>query len=138
MKKVLSIVCLLALVATCLFAFASCGAPNEDPAEAKKALEDNEYTIMNNIELAGVATAYFAANVVDIETSVGASKGEDSVVIFYFKDEAKAESAFADFEKAVENARKLAEGQGKEFNMEYDISGKMIWIGTPDAISDAK
>lgn len=44
MKKTISIVCLLALAVSCLFVFASCGAPNSNPDEALAALKENGIT----------------------------------------------------------------------------------------------
>ena len=124
MKKVLSLICLLALVATCLVAFASCGAPNEDPAEAAKALEDAGYQVAN-LTKDGVG-------------AVSAVKGEDKVTIQYFATEEEAEKAYEAFEAELEALEKAAEELGEEVNLEIGISGKMVWAGTPDAIDAAK
>ena len=152
MKKVLSLVCLLALVATCLFAFASCGSPNEDPAEAKKALEGNGYTVNYAVNDDGVGKLY-------------ASKGEKDdaqyITIQWFATEEEAEAEYKKleeqveaFEKSIEELEKqLSEAEGtvaeelekqleeaeKELDdANYGISGKMIWSGTSQAVSDAK
>ena len=124
MKKVLSLVCVLAMVATCLFVFASCGAtPNEDPAEAEKALKEAEYNVTNlTKDGVGVLTA---------------TKGEDTVTIQYCADEAAAEKAYEQLETLYEAAEKIADELGEDVGYEIGISGKMVWSGTPDAISAA-
>lgn len=124
MKKVLSLVCLLALVATCLVAFASCGAPNEDPAEAAKALEAAGYKVAN-LTKDGVGT-------------VSAMKDKDMVTITYFATEEEAETAYEALEKELEALEELADAAGEDVNYEIGISGKMVWAGTPDAIDAAK
>ena len=136
MKKVLSLVCLLALVATCLFAFASCGAPNEDPAEAKKALEDNGYTV-EMTEHEGV-------------TYLTAISETDIISIKYYATEEAAEAAY---KKAEEEMKKYEEASDADkatmdgyigiegvtyADLEYGMSGKMVWSGTSQAVSDAK
>lgn len=125
MKKVLSLVCLLAIVATCLFAFASCGAtPNADPAEAKKALEAAEYKVLD-MTTDGVGV-------------LSASKGEEVVTITYCASEEDAEKAYEALEKELEALEEAAAELGEEVNYEIGISGKMVWAGTPDAIAAAE
>lgn len=137
MKKTISIVCLLALAVSCLFVFASCGAPNSDPNEALAALKENGITwaakdttiVPIGLKLAGVEG-------VDCVVS-GTGKIDDKyahVTIVYFKD---SDSAKAAWEKTKEYAESKKDKEA-ESDWVCDKSGKMIYWGTEDAIKAAK
>ena len=136
MKKVLSLVCLSALLATFLFAFVSCGVPNEDPMKAKEALEENGFVVKMSEE--------------DGIIYLDAKSETDAISIQYFATEMAAQDGY-ERAKAVLNkyyssdeAYKLA--MDKKIGVEgltYDdfecgILGMMVWMGTSAAISAAK
>ena len=119
MKKVLSLVCLLAIVASCLFVFASCGGgtPNADGKQALKNLEAAGYRItVSSINDDGVG-----------RISAISEDLEDAIQIYYAATEADAQSAY-DSLAAQENGE----------DVEIGISGKMVWAGTSGAISATK
>ena len=80
MKKVLSLVCLSALLATFLFAFVSCGVPNEDPMKAKEALEENGFVVKMSEE--------------DGIIYLDAKSETDAISIQYFATEMAAEDGY--------------------------------------------
>ena len=119
MKKVLSIVCLLAIVASCLFVFASCGGgatPNADMATAKASLEAAGYTVYENNNV------------------LIASNGSEYAEITYCTNESEAETKYQQ-NKSLYDALELAEQYGGgENTKECGKSGTVTWLGTPAAI----
>lgn len=118
MKKVLSLICVLALAVSCLFALTSCfgATPNADPEAAKASLESAGYTV------------YL------IGDKLTATKGEDAITIDYCATEEAAQAIYDGYVAMEELAKELGEDMGGD----YGISGKMVWVGTSDAISAAK
>ena len=98
MKKVLSIVCLLALTVACLFTMVSCGAPNSDPDEALAALKENGkyvecfYIIERLPNKKSEIEGNFNALCDDVASSIVAEKMEDvrSSLTFEENDFAKS------------------------------------------------
>ena len=147
MKKILSILLVLAMATSCIFMFASCGGggkPNSDPEKAKEALEDADYTVTTSkamfagVEgLEDVVMAYKTD--VDLDDIKDPEDLEDIkmevVMILYFEDEDAAKDAFKDIKG--EMADGLAEQYGVD-DFECKQSGKMVWVGTPAAIKAAK
>lgn len=138
MKKVLSIVCLLALTVACLFTMVSCGAPNSDPDKALAALKENgvnwagkdTVAIPLTLKLAGIEN-------VDCVVS-GTGKIEEKyahVTIIYFKDSESANNAW---EKVKEKANEAKKDADEDSEWVCDKSGKMIYYGTKSAIDAAK
>ena len=138
MKKVLSIVCLLALTIACLFTMVSCGAPNSDPDKALAALKENginwagkdTVAIPLTLKLAGIEN-------VDCVVS-GTGKIEDKyahVTIIYFTDSDSAKNAW---EKVEERANAAKDDADEDSEWVCDKSGKMIYYGTKNAIDAAK
>ena len=137
MKRTISIVCLLALAVSCLFVFASCGAPNSNPDEALAALKENGITwaakdttiIPIGLKLAGVD---------DVDCVVsGTGKIDDKyahITIVYFEESDDAEAAW---EKTKEYAESKKDKEA-ESDWVCEKSGKMIYWGTKDAIKAAK
>ena len=124
MKKVLSLVCLLAIVASCLFVFASCGGatPNSDIAKAEEALKAAGYTVNK------VGTSKLMAN-----------KGQDSVIIDYCDTEAAAQAIYDSYVAADEAQKELADAMGVDYESgAYGISGTMVWAGTDAAVKAAQ
>ena len=124
MKKVLSLVCLLAIVASCLFVFASCGGatPNSDIAKAEEALKAAGYTVNK------------AGN------RLTANKDQDRVVIDYCDTEAAAQAIYDGYKAAEDAQKQLADAMGVDYESEgaYGMSGTMVWVGTDAAIKAAQ
>lgn len=151
MKKILSLMMVLALAVSCMFVFASCGGggatPNEDPEEAKDALKDADYEVemiegealeyafdYDGLE-AVVAGVKMDADIEDIEDLEDLEDMKiEAVTIFYFEDEDAAKDAFEDIE---DEAGDSAEEMGIE-DYVCKQSGKMVWIGTKAAVKAAK
>ncbi len=130
MKKNILKITALALLAVMLCAMlVACGAPNKDPEKAKEALEDAGYTvILNDGGLLGDHLLPDGA-----EATLTAMKGDDEYIsIVYYEDKDALKDAWED---AKEDAEKLKE---KYENIVYKKSGMMIFIGTEQAVKDAK
>ena len=138
MKKVLSIVCLLALTVACLFTMVSCGGPNSDPDEALAALKENGVTwaakdtklIPGLLKMAGI-------DGVDCVVSGTGEIDEEfaQITIIYFND---ADAAKAEWEDVKKYAEEEKADEAEESNWVCDKSGKMIYYGTKNAIDAAK
>lgn len=165
MKKILSLLIVLALAASCMFVFASCGGsakPNSDYEKAAEALEDAGYEVEvdDEDEDCIVIMAYNEDNMMD------------AIEIRYYADEDDADDAFeeleeelADAEEQIEEAKKMieeAEEMAEELGIDVDEyldslkemgidadsiddieykcgqDGTMVWMGTPAAIKAAK
>ena len=115
----------LALVAVMACAvLVSCGAPNSDPKKAKEALEDAGYIVVL------VDSAILLPD--GVKASLTAYKDGEYLVVTYYDDK-----------DVLNDAWDKAEDEAKELEEEYeDIvckkSGKMIFIGTKQAVKDAK
>ena len=131
MKKVISLVCLLAMVATCLFVFASCGAtPNSDPAKAEEALKAAGYTCVDS--KLGASMLVGAEPAKKIEKAITAYKADDrmdTVTIYWFADEDSAKAAYDNIDSLV------SEAGGDDV---YGVSGKMVWAGAEAAVKAAQ
>ncbi len=118
MKRILSMLLVLTLSLGCIFVLASCGGPNDDPAEAKKALEANGYTIeaFEQGEKAGEKLdAYLKAK----------DNNNNEIVINWYKNDEDADKALEEYETLG--------------NYEVaDKSGNMVWIGTEAAVEAAQ
>ena len=124
MKKTIKVVAVAMVALMLMLALVSCGAtPKSDIAEAKKALEDNGYTVMESSS--------------DGAKVLIASKGEDTVSIAYYDDQDAADAAYKAAEEALDAMKELADAAGEELNVEVGQSGTMVWSGTPDAIKAA-
>lgn len=138
MKRVLSLICVLALAISCLFIFASCGAPNSDPDKAVAALKES------GIEAAAKDTKIIPgllkiADIDDVDCVVsGTGKIDEEfahVTIIYFEDAEAASDEWEDVQKYAED-KKDDEAEDSEWVCEK--SGKMIYFGTKNAIKAAK
>ncbi len=138
MKKVLSIVCLLALTVACLFTMVSCGAPNSDPDEALAALKENGINWAGKDTLA-IPTVLKAAGISGVDCVVsGTGKIDEKyahVTIIYFVDSDSASNAWEKVEERAEEAKKDA---GEDVEWVCNKSGKMIYYGTKSAVDAAK
>ena len=129
MKKVLSLVCLLAIVASCLLVFASCGAtPNVDPKSAIANLKAQGYQIVDlnpsfGSVLTGCKEAFLAMD--PTNQNVNAE-------FYYFSNEEHAQSG-------LDVLKRLAESKG--INADLQILGEIVYSGASniiDATNSAK
>lgn len=124
MKKSIIKVLAFTLVAVVMCAIlVSCAAPNADPKKAEKALEEAGYIVMLN------DSAFLPDGV---KATLLAYKDGEYLVVSYYDD---TEALNEDWEDAQDEAKELEE--------EYEgvvckKSGKMIFIGTEQAVKDAK
>ena len=134
MKKSFKFLALSLVLVTLVAAFASCGAPAKNPDDAKAALEDNGYAVLQSDLL---ASALALTGIKDVDSIVSGSATIDdkfeTVTILYFKDKDAANEAW-------ENAQKYANDkkEDKAENWVVKKSGAMIYFGTPNAIKAAK
>ncbi len=123
MKKSIVKILALSLVAVMIcMTLVACG-PNSNPDKAAEALEEAGYTVItdeNEDEGITTVTAYNMENM------------EDFIVIMYFEDSGDAKDAWDE-----------VKDEAKEYEDVYDDfvckkSGKMIYMGTKQAVKDAK
>jgi len=131
MKRIISAVLVCILMVGCVFALASCGGPNKDPKKAAKALEDAEYTV-NLVDGE-------AAKTLKCEAMISAyNKDGETITIMYYLEAADAKEAYNEAKDALKELEEAAKEADEEFNYEVGKSGKMVWMGTKDAIKAAK
>ena len=130
MRKTLIKITALALIAVMMCAvLVSCAAPNKDPEKAKEALEEAGYVVVLND--GGALGDHFLPK--GVEASLSAFKGDDEfIVIAYYES---AEALNEDWDDAKDDANEYAD---KYEDIVCKKSGKMIFIGTKQAIKDAK
>ena len=135
MKKMVKIIALAMVAVMLMLTLASCGAkPSSDPAKAKEKLEKEGYEVM----LVDNEDALKLLGMEGLVASLTASKGllsekdAQGVEILYFKDadSAKKVAETEEMKKAIEEAN-------AEENGSAGRSGKIIWIGTKDAVKAA-
>ena len=130
MKKIISTVLVCVLLLGCVFALASCGAPDSDPKEAKANLEEEGYTVALRENVDGyAATLYAYYNNVN-------KKEFNEIYIYYFSDEAAAEKAWESLEKVY--SEEAESKKDTAFEIKYGIDGKLIYKGTVDAVKAAR
>lgn len=127
MKKFTRILALTLVLIMSVALFASCAAPNKDPEKAKEALEDADYEVLLLDE--GLDAFYEG---LEAYLMAEDEDGEEVIIIYYFKDSAAAKDAWEEVEKEVEEMKE------EEPDLIAKQSGKMIYIGTKDAIKAAK
>ena len=115
-------------------AFASCGAPAKDPADALAALKENEYTAAKDEIF--VPLALKALNVDGVKTVISGTKiteeKTEHVTVIYFDDKDAANEAWENVEKYAEDNKK------DESDWVVKKSGAMIYFGTSAGIKAAK
>lgn len=137
MKKTIKVVALAMVALMLMLALVSCGAkPNSDPAAAEEALKAAGYSVSKDANGAngpeGCSTILNASKI-DGESLEDATM--EFVTIYYFKDEASADSAYADIEKDYNKAKDSE--RYKDMDLDIGKSGKMIYCGTVAAIKAA-
>ena len=126
MKRIISLLCVLALTVGCLFVMVSCGGPNSDPQTAKASLESAGYNV-NLYEYAKY-------------TYLSATSGDDYVKIYYYGDAyvAEAEALYAGWQETYAAGEEIADLNGEDMEYEIGLSGTIAYKGTSAAISAAK
>ena len=128
MKRIISTLLVCVLLIGCVFTLASCGTPAANPEDAKAALTEAGYAVTlteNTTKYAGLKYTLFAYKNDLLE------KQYDFIEIYYFGDDASANTAW-------ETLKTVFEEEAKKVDVEYAIEGSMVYMGTPDAISGAE
>ena len=123
----------LSLVAVMMCAvLVSCGGPNKDPKKAAEALEEAGYAVqLADENMPEGYEATIIATKIDLE-----NEKVDFISIAYYSD---TEVLNADWEEAQDSVKDMAEEMGlEESEIVVKKSGKMIYIGTKDAVKAAK
>ena len=128
MKKALSIIAVLALVAVLGVALVACVPSDPDKAEAN--LEEAGYVVVRADSDDLIAGA--ALKQIDAVTSITATDGDEGVTILYFED---TDAAKAYYEDAQAQWEKLDEDE-KE-GMKMGKSGKVVYFGTEAGVKAA-
>ncbi len=130
MKRIISAVLVCVLLLGCVFALASCGAPNKDYKKAVENLKAKEYTVQ--------VVDGDAAKAMGCTAYVYAVKGEgddaEGIMIYYFEKEEDATKQKEAFEKLIE----AAEEAGTKVKEKVGQKGTMVWMGSKAAIKAAK
>lgn len=128
MKKALSIIAVLALVAVLGVALVACVPSDPDKAEAN--LEEAGYVVVRvdaDTPLAGAALKQ-----IDAVTSITATDGDEGVTITYFES---ADAAKAYYEDAKAEWDEM-DDEDKE-GMKMGKSGKVVYFGTEAGVKAA-
>lgn len=133
MKNVLKLLAISLVLVVMLGALASCGGPNADPEKAEDALKDNDYEVIVADDKVSLAF-YGLDNLECVITAYSEEDEDDAIMIFYFEEKEDADEAFDSeiFEELIEEAEEEDE------DIVVKKSGKMIYIGTKNAIKAAK
>lgn len=160
MKKLIRILSLVVMAALlCTMLVACSGKPAEDYREAKKALKEAGYEVdieqeNEDGEEYTVLEAHKFDPEIDMDDIIDeleAMEGEtvvyDYVMVIYFEDEEAAEEAFEGWiqrqlEDIVSGAEKRVKRWEEYVDVEFELGeptldGCMIYVGTPNALSDA-
>ena len=138
MKRVLSLICVLVLAISCLFVFASCGAPNNDPDEALAALKENgiDWAGKDKTIIPGVLKVAGIDDVECVVSGTGKIDGEFAhITIIYFEEAEDAADEWEDVQKYAEDKK---DDEADESDWVCEKSGRMIYFGTKNAIKAAK
>lgn len=133
MKKAIRILALSIVLVTLVAAFASCGGPAKDPADALAALQKNEYVAAEDKFIIPGALKILGA---DAKTVVSGTKitkeSTEHITIVYFEDKDAANDAWETVEKYAE--------QNKKNDSDWVVkkSGAMIYFGTAAGVKAAK
>ena len=138
MKNVLRLTTLALVLVMMLACLASCfGGPNADPEKAEEALEDNDYVVIvadDKISLGLMGLGEDIDNLECVITAYNEDDEDDAIVIFYFEDKEDADEAFkSDILKDM-----AEEAEEENDDVVFKKSGKMVYIGTKNAVKAAK
>jgi hypothetical protein len=136
----------LALSVAMAFALAACVAVPKDYASAKKNLEDSGYVVggydfsnASGLELIGKA-ALEAYGLKGLTGVISGTNGDEFVAFIFFDSAKEAKDAWKNFEDKAEEFAGDYDNDKKEEKSDYKagISGKVIYVGTKQALKDAK
>lgn len=140
MKNFVRVLALSLVTVMLLATLASCGAPAKDPADAKAALEKEEYVVVTDSTIIPAAFKIAGYDLSSVLTATKTSKNDegktvvDHVTVYYFVDKDAAT-------KAMDKVKEEAKDDKKEEDsnwVEPKQSGAMIYYGTKAAIKAAK
>lgn len=141
MKHVARILTLTLAVILLCGTLTACGAPAKDPEDAKAALKENGYTILESdtaLPIAFKALGYDLTTVISATKTATDDKGDtvlEHVTVFYFADKDNATKAMEKVKKEAEDDKK---DQDESRWIEPTQSGAMIYYGTKAAVKAAK
>ncbi len=129
MKRIISAVLVCILMVGCVFALASCGGPNSDPAKAKASLDEAGYSVTKldasgSVVEKGIIVAMNLAGIDNIKSVVTAKKDADEITIIYFADSDCAKAELADVQDYADKTCKQV--------------GALIYYGTEAAVKAAR
>ncbi len=127
--KTLKRLFLLALVLIPTLVLVSCKQPNANPEKAKAALEENGYitTLTDYGKNAQLLTGTKVVSAIPLKT--------EFIWVFYFDSAADCNDSW---EEIKEKYTAEAEKENEDAEIIVKKSGKMIYVGTEQAIKDAK
>ena len=132
MKKTIKLIALALVLTLSVVLLASCLAPNIDPEKAIEALEENDYTAVEDDTI--LPLVFAGLGIKDVDTVVTGTavidKKVEHVTIIYFEE---AEDANAAWEKVKEYAEK-EDKEDEDSDWTINKFGAMIWYGTKAAI----
>ena len=128
-KSIVRVIALSLMTIMMCIALVSCGGPNADPKKAEAALKDAGYVVVLNDGEGFISGALLPDGV---EASLVAYKDGEYIAVSYFEDTKALNEAW---DEAKDEAQKL---EDEYENIVCKKSGKMIFIGTKQAIKDAK
>ena len=131
MKRIISAVLVCILMVGCVFALASCGGPNKDPKKAAEALEDAKYMVELEDE-------FEEDSKIEAMIEAFSEDGKNFVSIVYYADADDAKEAYDEAKENLDDMKELYKELGIEADIEIGKSGKVVWMGTKDAIKAAK
>lgn len=146
MKKFAKVMAVALVAVMALAVLVACG-PASDPEKAAKALKDNGYTVASVIgsdstegKLAqaslDVVAKAMGLKAGDLVASVTGTKGEDGIMIYYFKSAKVARDYWNDHKEDIEKQKKEAKEEGQD--LVINISGSVVYSGTKQAVKDAR
>ena len=134
MKRIISAVLVCVLLLGCVFALASCGAPNKDYKKAAEKLEKKGFKVE--------VVDGDAAKAMGMTAAITATKGEgedaQGINIAYYEKQEDADKAYKALEESLKAMEELAEKAGKKLDMKIGQKGTMVWMGSKAAIKAAK
>ena len=135
MKNVIRVLALSLVMVMMLGLLVSCGGPNSDPKKAKEALEDADYEVIyasNELEAAFMGGWYDGCEAVILASN----EDDEGIYIWYFEEKDDADDAWEDIEEFAKELQEEAEDE--DIDLIIKKSGKMIYVGSKQAIKDAK
>lgn len=125
MKRIISAILVCVLMMGCVLALVSCGGPKKNPEKAKKALEDAKYTVV-------LLEGDKAGEGIEAMLTAVSEDMKNQISIVWYEKKADAKDAYKEAKEALEEMGDAAE------NMVVGKSGKMVWMGTKEAVKAAK